>query len=309
MRSTAESNDITIDKLPGLCFLGEDGLPIPRNAFNLMFHENLVANRYDKYNLKKAVNKNIKKYLSRDKGFILSSYRDNASLSNKINLLTDDIIAYQRKINEAVGFITQLADAANNVDTFDIISQIDKICSEGFYSYFKTENQCVNLITRPITLTEINKAAGINLSVPMGSYRVKLELRTLNLTVHSHKENLVRDNLPHPFISGGHICWGDHTKELIHMYEKFDIHGILKLLQALLTTYSHQNPYRSLNAFKEIYDDKQLRKRNKLKRQNERIQGDVQIWASVHSESLPNLERLARNLSESNTEVTDEIRF
>src|SRR5690606_17472446 len=80
----------------------------------------------------------------------------------------------------------------------------------------------------------------------------------------------------HPHVDRGNICWGNAANTVGSKLVNGDIVEIFRLLWSLLTTYNPENPYQSIDKFKEIYD----RRAAERKRQEERNKAYSQASSS-----------------------------
>ena len=120
---------------------------------------------------------------------------------------------------------------------------------ERFFQLIGVDFDSVLLYTRdPVTLRQYNPAAGVDVSVNLGQFWLRLKQGITR--VYPLFGNIVYEGYVHPHIStSGGICWGDQKKHAAELMAAGRIEEYLNLLQSLLTTYSDSNPYKPLSRF------------------------------------------------------------
>jgi hypothetical protein len=136
----------------------------------------------------------------------------------------------------------------------DAIARISKICAGSFFKLHDISGAVLTFNTPEITLTQKNVAANIDMSVPMGSYIIRLNAEESSLYVLKGAKN-IRGNYHHPYVNGsGNICWGNAQETANSLLSKGHWDVVFELLHGLLTTYTPEaTPYRALDSFDAEY--------------------------------------------------------
>jgi hypothetical protein len=132
------------------------------------------------------------------------------------------------------------------------VEEIKKIATNSFWLLLEVTSDRVTFGTRhAITMSYVNKEAGINMQVPLGRYKLILmysgELNmvkwTNNITLSSHYY--------HPYCdTRGNICWGNAAALISQKIGREEFADIFSILASLLTTYDPTStPWRTLDEF------------------------------------------------------------
>lgn len=160
------------------------------------------------------------------------------SYLNNIRTQATNLRDFQRKINSHVA-----------VGNTELVSQVEKVCSEGFWSFLGISGNNVELRTvNELVLTYHNKTAGINISVNLGRFKLQINFDSLIPTIHSFSNNI---NLGyfHPHVSRSVICWGELGNSLQAMVNRGEIGNILRLTQTLITSYNPASTFMDIERF------------------------------------------------------------
>ena len=112
--------------------------------------------------------------------------------------------------------------------------------------------------TQHVTLVKANKKAGINLSVPMGTYNLKVYIRRQNMqyddklrvSLSPGDDNITYDDYYHPhFDSDGGPCLGALHEKYHKALNSGDIGSVARYAQLLLCDYNKESPYAALELF------------------------------------------------------------
>lgn len=129
--------------------------------------------------------------------------------------------------------------------------QIKTIIDNGFWKYIEFTGETLVFETaNDINLSQINKAVGVDIRVNLGKFKARLNIRDSNLSVFGAGSNTSVDDVLHPHVDSGHICWGSAYDTYTNLMVGFNIAGTMQLLANLLCDYNELNPYRQLYAFK-----------------------------------------------------------
>lgn len=149
--------------------------------------------------------------------------------------------------------------------SFDSTEQAMEILKDTFWKFRDVQGNCLNFDTvNEVILTEINPAANINIQVNVGKFvasidvaNAKVNLLPMSTFVPGARVVVVEASgghyHPHIDTSGG-PCWGDGSAAAAQYLAAGQFAEMMRLLTALITTYSPQRPYAALAHFKSIAD-------------------------------------------------------
>jgi hypothetical protein len=167
----------------------------------------------------------------------------------------DDYYEYiKRELKAMVKCRIELEALEGGDPLANIRNGLDEVLSEGYwinpifdggFLYLNTASNIIN--------TYKKKSAGVDISVDLGQFAVKIDLNSFAMWVIPYKNNLRSvSNHYHPHVStNGRICWGDGSDQVHRWTSQLDLGSVLKLLYSLLHNYSDHAPYCHLNAFKD----------------------------------------------------------
>lgn len=136
------------------------------------------------------------------------------------------------------------------------IAGINEVLKKKFFKFYNLERDCILFTTRRITLEYKNAEAGVDLSVPFGSFIVRLWLEDLAVTFEQHELNIPYKNVFHPFISSEGIpCFGSLLPDYLAAVERGSYGEVLEVVQRLLIPADPTDgePYVSLQVFSDHY--------------------------------------------------------
>ena len=108
--------------------------------------------------------------------------------------------------------------------------------------------------TPSVTLTYKNAAAGIDMSVPMGSFKAFFNPSNVTISVHEHENNLDVREYYHPHIGAeGDICWGNAQQIYTRAMRDLKPAPAFRALRVILESYNDESPFRSLDQFDAEY--------------------------------------------------------
>lgn len=156
---------------------------------------------------------------------------------------------------EAHKFLKKINDSRVNLDlmsgTGNIKQQIVEILKNPFYSYLRTTNSCIQFITQPVVMTHKNPNAGIDMTVPLGRFKVEWSPIGGTIYVHRYSDNIeVTDGIIHPHVSSsGTVCLGNGSATYTRAMEKGEVWKAMCVIEAILKTYNEESPYVALSRF------------------------------------------------------------
>lgn len=172
---------------------------------------------------------------------------------------------------QMIDYLTRAAQVRRDMlslmrKTSDLTDEVKAICEGGWYTFDPDATKALSLSgdltlvfrTKPITLRELNEAAGIDLAVPMGSFAVHYRPSQEQVTVWADKDNILVDSFIHPHVDDGHVCWGNAYTPVMAALGERKPSVAFSLLKALLETYNEGSPFRALQQFAAVRDPKLL---------------------------------------------------
>lgn len=121
-----------------------------------------------------------------------------------------------------------------------LVDMVNKIISDGFYSFVQVDGKKLVFNTQPIVL------AHGEMRVSMGSYTVALNLETGTERITSKK---ITQGFIHPHVADGLLCRGELSSPMLEAHKQGDIATIMECIRAVLTTYNDESPFKSLWKF------------------------------------------------------------
>lgn len=138
---------------------------------------------------------------------------------------------------------------------FDLASEITNIERDNFFKLEEFNNTEFIFSTKSdIILGEKNPAANLDYFVNLGRFKVKVVIANFKVAVLPFERNFkVREErYYHPHVyQDGNVCFGDIANQANTHLNQGNLREYMKLLAALLSSYSNHNPYVPLTFFKE----------------------------------------------------------
>lgn len=181
--------------------------------------------------------------------------RDKANIEARLTSLTNEFNTAMTNLRTVNDKIKRMAGPV--IDT-RFVSEIEKTVDDGFWKwngFNRNGTKLVFISASDIIVGYKNKAAGIDLTVNFGKFKIKLDPGSLFPEV-TPGDNAFRLNDStgyfHPHVSNGargHICWGNLGSALTTAQGNVEISKVMSLCQQLLLSYNSGNPYVSLERF------------------------------------------------------------
>lgn len=127
-----------------------------------------------------------------------------------------------------------------------------EVIKGGFWGDLQFRGNAMWLTTvNPITLSEIRRAAGVEIVAPLGRFAASFDFSNQHIIVAPYKGNKrVDSHFYHPHVNTtGEICWGDARDMAENARISWKIKDLFFIMQELLSSYNSGNPYRSLDRF------------------------------------------------------------
>lgn len=141
----------------------------------------------------------------------------------------------------------------------NLAQQIEEVSRSEHWEYVDTREEFDELLVSFVSKTDVilqhrNLAAGINIRVNMGKFKVTYNLRHFTLKVLPHENNVTVDNdYYHPHVNySGNICWGSASDAASRASTSLNFSQLMVLLTSILHCYNPDNPYKPLEKFAAI---------------------------------------------------------
>jgi len=170
---------------------------------------------------------------------------------NHISNATRNFTAGHRELEAAHAVDVRIMALERREST--VPNQIAQIVQENFWEFHALNGPNLDLVTKnDLILTHKNPAAGVDLRVNFGKFKVSINLQNFSLKVLKHEGNLDLGNFYHPHVyTNGEVCWGTASGTVSQKLPKGELKDVLSLLASVLANYNDGNPYRHLAEFQE----------------------------------------------------------
>jgi hypothetical protein len=170
------------------------------------------------------------------------------SISNAQNYYRE-ANGYLRGIRADQAELHQLEGRTSDPDILK--TQVQALAAKGFaLDISQAEQGSLNFITPPITLSQFNTEAGLNYSVVMGNYKIKVLMPHCTVQVFEAANNIRVRGYYHPHVAvDGNICWGNAANAVTQAVVTRDVQKLVELAFAVLSEYNDESPYKHLNQF------------------------------------------------------------
>lgn len=267
----ASTNGISADKmeLPDFSFSKDGSMvtwPYTKKDMTKIFFDFLETAAKDK-----------KEGMTKDEAFAAFV---NKNKSKAVENVTKLIKERERRMNDFVrglhddqAFILRQISEIAQIEKGSVEPFIADIAENTFFTYEgygvpkvdRTKYMCPSLnekalmfSTPEIPMTFKDNGAGIDVTLNMGSFMLAIT-DSFAIWVFPHMNNITGGaaaNFYHPHVhSEGRICWGDQSAPRDQAVKTCSIVPILKIVQAILTTYNQSSPYVPLTSFDHRYKE------------------------------------------------------
>lgn len=174
----------------------------------------------------------------------------------RINRFQRDMQNYLQRIAE---ISTELI-AFSEVKAIDLTAEIESIVKDGWYQFDSGRSATVNgttdfytlvFNTPRVNLAYYNKAAGVEMNVDMGRFRVHYAPGRGRVQVYKFEDNIeASDSYYHPHVdTSGGVCWGNAGPIYTKVATSFKPSELFNALRVILQTYNDGSPYRDIMEF------------------------------------------------------------
>jgi hypothetical protein len=226
----------------------------------------------------------------------------------KMNLMRalNDATSYYNSANEKLAIA---GTRRSELDAYlmrggkDLSEEVLKACADGWYTYDAEQTKLMNKYwddngyqarrgitfkTKPVTISYFNKQAGVEMTVPLGTFYVDVRPLVNHIQVRKCEGNTEVSEYYHPHIStgahtkmGASVCWGNAAHTMTTSMGNLEFSKALNALRIIFTTYNSDSPYITLAEFHSRIDPRTLYGGNTEYKQY----GDKGLW--VYSDEIP----------------------
>lgn len=241
-------------------FLTNDGKPyVDKSMINKRFMEKLSDDAIKAPSIFKLTEEHARAVIELSSAH---SMREKENLQAQLKQTSEHLknltISYQDYLGRYRGLANKIDAFVPQVET-KFVSEIEKICSLGFFKWVGALNEhFIFETTSPVILSEVNQAAGINFKVNMGRFRVEVDPKNMFPRVFRAEGNMIIHDLYHPHLdSSGSICWGNLNEFFQRSAKAGELLVVMNCIRDLISTYNRGNPFIQLIRFhylSEVFD-------------------------------------------------------
>lgn len=166
-------------------------------------------------------------------------------------------------VQHAFGSLKEIMKLENR--SFDSTHQALEILKDKFWKFRDVSGSCLQFETaNEVILSEVNPAANVNIQVNLGKFIASLDIanasvKLMPLAAFVPGARIIAIKAAggyyHPhFDTSGSPCWGSASTQAAQFLATGEFVELMKLLAALITTYSPARPYAALIHFKKAAD-------------------------------------------------------
>ena len=171
-----------------------------------------------------------------------------------------DLVRAEQTVNDALLAITEnrlrvkMMSKFSEDTSLEVVNAVNKILQNGWYKFVRYDSSVKELVleTPRIILKWIKAEIGVNASVDLGTFIVRIQYTEKRIRVVPCKYNINADGYYHPHIGqSSEVCWGN-AKDVYAKFVSDPSTGTvaaLNAIQSLLCTYNDNSPYRAFGEF------------------------------------------------------------
>lgn len=140
----------------------------------------------------------------------------------------------------------------------NLVDQVQKVLTNDLIELSgDVGSSHITFITKDIILTYKNAKQAIDMTVPMGTFGIRIYFREGNFShvkVIQMDRNIMVGSTYHPHVSvEGEVCFGNMYLEYENAVMSKNISGAVDVVMKCLTNYNPDNPYEHLYQFRDLY--------------------------------------------------------
>ena len=165
-------------------------------------------------------------------------------------------VDYQRSYEEQLRRAVEARAATMQISGQDpkVSEQIETLTEGSFWQYAGQARESSSVFVlrtkNDVICSHKNVAAEIDITVNLGKFDARFDMRGGILRVVAHSDNVFVSDYIHPHISSnGSVCWGNGGDTALRAQSSMNLIQLFTLLSSVLVNYNSSNPYRSLEDF------------------------------------------------------------
>lgn len=163
---------------------------------------------------------------------------------------------FEEKLLNLAKLRVELAASASNCEAKKMTDIVNECIKNPFYTLINIDGEELTFLTNPVTIRYYHEVQGIDIAVPMGSFKVVIKPLLNRVRVHLGENNTSVNGCIHPHVGiSGDVCWGNGADRAINALRNLELHTVLQILEIILKTYNPDSPYVTLQLFK-FHQDK-----------------------------------------------------
>ena len=172
----------------------------------------------------------------------------------QINRWNADIDSY---INRSLAHRAEM-QYYESLPGIDLITPLKQLLRSGTVKVNAITDAEIILTTRPIFCKHVDKTIGVNMIVPMGTYKIQIKTSDFRVYVMKNGDNITSNGYWHPHVDSlGSPCWGNINTQVTKYRSEAKLYELVTATVQLLEAYNPDSPYRKLFFFdKERNPDK-----------------------------------------------------
>lgn len=204
---------------------------------------------------------------------IKEAIRDN---ERKISKLKETVRRYNNDVNHNLGRISKLERVIAKLsdNPADTIGAIRTVIKDNYWTPIPSREGHIAFESQPVVMTYVNPAQAIDLRVPMGTYKMIIDINKFMVSWASGKDNLGEERIhPHANIRAHykymeqgtdsiddfHIhpgCFGNIQQPWEEAILSRDLVTLMRLAAEYIQAYNNDSPYLGLASFNIYYQNK-----------------------------------------------------
>ncbi len=161
-----------------------------------------------------------------------------------------DYETHMKKAGEHNANIRRLSHQSSNME-----DQIRQVIASPFWEFNGIDRGTkITFVTRgDVHISHRNEAAGININLNFGRFKVQFDMVDFSLRVFPHERNINSHGYCHPHISAGSggICWGTAASTATRLLATASFVEPMMLLATILANYNSASPYHTIERFQD----------------------------------------------------------
>jgi len=171
-----------------------------------------------------------------------------------------DLLRAEQIVNDALLAITEnrlrvkMMSKFSEDTSLEVVNAVNSLLQKGWYKFVRYDSSVKELVleTPRIILKWIKAEIGVNASVDLGTFMVRIQYAEKRIRVVPCKYNINAEGYYHPHIGqSSEVCWGNAKDVYVNFISdpSTGTVAVLNAIQGLLCTYNDNSPYRTFGEF------------------------------------------------------------